>query len=85
MSASGAGDGRAPRLTFAYDRDRRLHLPVVRLEARVLEHLVEGADGDLDLINLTEAPRRAYQGWENASYTYYDPGFSVLVGVRGTF
>jgi TonB-dependent receptor len=39
----------------------------------------------LDLININGATRREYQGYNNVAYKFYDPGYSVLVGIRGTF
>ncbi len=39
----------------------------------------------LDLINITSETRREYQGFENLAYKFYDPGYSILLGIRGTF
>jgi TonB-dependent receptor len=39
----------------------------------------------LDLININGATRREYQGYNNMAYKFYDPGYSVLLGIRGTF
>ena len=39
----------------------------------------------LDLINITSESRREFQGFENLAYKFYDPGYSVLLGVRGSF
>jgi hypothetical protein len=39
----------------------------------------------LDLINFTNESRREYEGFENAVYRFYDPGSTILLGVRGTF
>jgi len=39
----------------------------------------------LDLININGETRREYQGYENLTYRFYDPGYSVLLGVRGSF
>jgi TonB-dependent receptor len=50
-----------------------------------LEALPSSPQLTLDWINITEEPRRAFQGFENATYTFYDPGYSVLLGIRGTF
>jgi TonB-dependent receptor len=39
----------------------------------------------LNLINITGESQRATFQYDNAAFTYYDPGFQVLLGVRGTF
>ena len=39
----------------------------------------------LDLININGETRREYQGFENLAYKFYDPGYSILLGVRGTY
>ncbi|HWA00628.1 MAG TPA: TonB-dependent receptor [Caulobacterales bacterium] len=39
----------------------------------------------LDAINLLDEPRRETEGYPNAAYKYYQPGHSILLGVRGTF
>ncbi|HVY87082.1 MAG TPA: TonB-dependent receptor [Caulobacterales bacterium] len=39
----------------------------------------------LDAINLNEAVRRETEGYDNAAYKYYTPGYSVLLGIRGSF
>jgi hypothetical protein len=39
----------------------------------------------LDLININGATRRETQGYDNLTYKFYDPGYSVLLGIRGTF
>jgi TonB-dependent receptor len=50
-----------------------------------LEALPSSPQLTLDWINITEEPRSAFQGFESATYTFYDPGYSVLLGIRGTF
>lgn len=39
----------------------------------------------LDAINITSEPRRETQGYDGAVYRYYNPGYTILFGVRGTF
>jgi TonB-dependent receptor len=39
----------------------------------------------LDMVNFTNEPRVQYEGVPNAVYTSYDPGYTVLLGVRGSF
>jgi TonB-dependent receptor len=39
----------------------------------------------LNVINLTSEPLRTTFMHDNATFTYYDPGYSVIVGVRGKF
>lgn len=39
----------------------------------------------LDLININGETRREYQGYENLTYKFYDPGYTILLGVRGQF
>jgi hypothetical protein len=39
----------------------------------------------LNLINITGESQRATFQYDNAAFTYYDPGFQVLLGVRGKF
>lgn len=50
-----------------------------------LENLPSSPQLTLDLININGAVRREYQGYSNLAYRYYEPGYSVLVGVRGSF
>jgi outer membrane receptor protein involved in Fe transport len=39
----------------------------------------------LDVINIFEAKQRSYFQFEDAAFTYYNPGRQYLVGVRGRF
>ncbi|RDS84503.1 TonB-dependent receptor [Dyella monticola] len=39
----------------------------------------------LDAINMTKSDLRSTFTYENAAYTYYTPGFSVMLGIRGSF
>lgn len=39
----------------------------------------------LDVINLTDEPQRSTFEWDNAAFTYYEPGTTVLLGIRGRF
>jgi hypothetical protein len=39
----------------------------------------------IDVVNITDAKRRAYQQFSNAAFTYYDSGRTVMVGLRGRF
>ncbi|MES1156477.1 MAG: TonB-dependent receptor [Alphaproteobacteria bacterium] len=39
----------------------------------------------LDAINITSEPLRGTWGYDNAAFTYYLPGYQVLLGVRGSF
>lgn len=39
----------------------------------------------IDVINITEAVRRSYFQYENAPYSQYDSGRTVMVGLRGSF
>jgi TonB-dependent receptor len=39
----------------------------------------------IDVINIDNAKRRAYQQFSNAAFTYYDSGRTVMVGLRGRF
>jgi TonB-dependent receptor len=39
----------------------------------------------VDVINITEEERRAYSQFTNATYTLFDSGRTILVGLRGTF
>jgi TonB-dependent receptor len=39
----------------------------------------------LDAINMTKADLRTVFTYENAAYTYYTPGFTIMLGVRGSF
>ncbi|MET0496699.1 MAG: TonB-dependent receptor [Steroidobacteraceae bacterium] len=39
----------------------------------------------LNVINLTGETQRATQQFDNATYTFYDPGYSIVVGLRGKF
>ncbi|MBL8550102.1 MAG: TonB-dependent receptor [Hyphomonadaceae bacterium] len=50
-----------------------------------LEHLPTSPQITLDAINVNGATRREYQGYNNLAYRYYEPGYSLLLGVRGTF
>lgn len=50
-----------------------------------LESLPTSPQLTLNVINLTGEEQRTYFWHDNATFTYYDPGYSVLVGVRGTF
>ncbi len=50
-----------------------------------LESLPTKPQVTLNVINLTSEPLRTTFQYDNATYTYYDPGYSVILGVRGTF
>ena len=39
----------------------------------------------VDVINLTNAEQRSYFQFNNATFTQYDPGRTVIVGLRGSF
>ena len=39
----------------------------------------------LDVINITKSTQRSYFQFPNAAFTYYTPGRTVMVGVRGRF
>ncbi|MEW9571814.1 TonB-dependent receptor [Rhodanobacter sp. Si-c] len=39
----------------------------------------------LDAINLTKAKLRSTFTYNNAAYTYYTPGYTVMLGIRGSF
>jgi TonB-dependent receptor len=39
----------------------------------------------LDVINMTKAALRSTFTYNNAAYTYYTPGYSIMLGVRGSF
>lgn len=39
----------------------------------------------LNVINITGEPLRTTFHHDNAAFTFYDPGYTVLLGVRGTF
>ena len=39
----------------------------------------------IDVINLTNAEQRSYFQFNNATFTQYDPGRTVIVGLRGSF
>ena len=39
----------------------------------------------VDVINLNDAARRSYQQFSNATYSYYESGRTVMVGLRGRF
>lgn len=49
------------------------------------ENLPTAPQLTLNVINITSEPQRSSFWHDNATFTYYDPGYSVLVGVRGTF
>jgi len=37
------------------------------------------------VINATSATQRGTFMQDNATWTFYDPGYSIVLGVRGTF
>jgi TonB-dependent receptor len=39
----------------------------------------------VDVVNITEEERRSYSQFSNATFTLFDSGRSILVGLRGTF
>jgi TonB-dependent receptor len=39
----------------------------------------------LDVINITEEPQRSTFQWDNAAFTYYQPGRQIILGIRGKF
>lgn len=38
-----------------------------------------------DFINMTKAALRSTFTYENAAYTYYTPGYTIMLGIRGSF
>jgi len=49
------------------------------------DHLPSKPMVTLDVINLTKAPLRSTFTYNNAAYTYYTPGYTIMLGVRGSF
>jgi TonB-dependent receptor len=47
-----------------------------------IDHLPELT---FDIINITKAKQRSYFQFENATFTSYEPGRTILVGFRGSF
>jgi TonB-dependent receptor len=39
----------------------------------------------LDVINITEEPQRSTFAWDNAAFTFYQPGRQIIFGIRGKF
>ena len=39
----------------------------------------------VDVINISEETRRSYQQFSNATFSYYESGRVVMVGLRGRF
>ena len=39
----------------------------------------------LDVINITEEAQRSTFQWDNAAFTYYQPGRQIIFGIRGKF
>lgn len=39
----------------------------------------------LDVINITEEPQRSTFAWDNAAFSFYQPGRQVMLGIRGKF
>ena len=39
----------------------------------------------LNMNNVTSETQRATFQYPNATWTYYDPGYSITLGIRGTF
>lgn len=39
----------------------------------------------LDIQNLTDEPQRSTFEYDNAAFTYYEPGTNILLGIRGRF
>ena len=39
----------------------------------------------LDVINITKSAQRAYFQYPSAAFTYYEPGRTIMVGLRGSF
>ena len=39
----------------------------------------------VDVININEEERRSYSQFTNATFSLFDSGRSILVGLRGTF
>jgi len=39
----------------------------------------------LNIINITSEEQRQTFQYDNAAYTFYEPGFQILLGIRGKF
>jgi hypothetical protein len=37
------------------------------------------------VINITEEPQRSTFQWDNAAFTFYQPGRQIIFGIRGKF
>ena len=48
-------------------------------------HMPHNLQITLDATNLTNQPLKTYFQFENASYAYYKPGSTVMLGIRGKF
>ena len=49
------------------------------------EHLPTQPRVTLDVINITEEPQRSTFAWDNAAFSFYQPGRQVMLGIRGKF
>ncbi|NII09374.1 TonB-dependent receptor [Oleiagrimonas sp. C23AA] len=50
-----------------------------------LEHVVSKPQITLDVTNITDQAMRSTFQYNNAAYSYFDPGRTVMLGIRGTF
>ncbi len=50
-----------------------------------LDMIVSQPQLTLDVINITNEPQRSTFEFDNAAFTYYEPGTGILAGIRGRF
>jgi TonB-dependent receptor len=50
-----------------------------------LKMLPTSPEVTLNIINFTSATQRSTFQFSNATFTYYDPGYQILLGIRGKF
>jgi hypothetical protein len=81
MISSGANQNGIPDARIMTDARGQLDLSA----SYTLSQFRSSPQITLNVINITGEPMRSTFQYDNAAFTYYDPGYTILLGVRGTF
>ena len=81
MISSGANQNGIPDARILTDARGQLDLSA----SYTLSQFRSSPQITLNVINITGEPMRSTFQYDNAAFTYYDPGYTILLGVRGTF
>lgn len=81
MISSGANQSGIPDARLRTDARGQLDLSA----SYTLSQFRSSPQITLNVINIASEPMRSTFQYDNAAFTFYDPGYTILLGIRGTF